>query len=93
MFATALRLLDKSIRWIARSLRIEQVSLLVRTERECMTQLVHEDGHEDDRHPRNEQPALTRSVAEQDGKQPERPVDAHGDTTDVDVGPFVRHGR
>src|SRR5438105_1655120 len=32
MFATALRLLDKSIRWIARSLRIEQVSLLVRTE-------------------------------------------------------------
>ena len=31
MFATALRLLDKSIRWIARSLRIEQVSLLVRT--------------------------------------------------------------
>jgi len=30
MFATALRLLDKSIRWIAHSLRIEQVSLLVR---------------------------------------------------------------
>jgi sigma-B regulation protein RsbU (phosphoserine phosphatase) len=31
VFAAALRLLDRSIRWIARSLRIEQVSLLVYT--------------------------------------------------------------
>ena len=65
--------------------------LLEGPHRERMAELVHEDRHEDDRDPRDEQPPFAGLVAEQHGEQPERPVDAHGHAGDVEVRAFVCH--